>query len=130
MATSDPSRQSSVNPHAQAETPEPPVSLEDVGNALLEEARGGSGRAARTLTPTSGGPLKQTLIALTSEAELSEHTAPGPASIVVWEGRAVLVADGHETPVEAGTWAPIPEEKHSLRAEGDVIALLTVVPNP
>lgn len=110
-------------------TPEPPVDLEEVGRSLLEEARS-NGRAAVTLTPSTGGPLKQTLLALTEGSHLSEHTAPGPATIQVLRGSTRLNSEVGDAELEAGTWAPLPRERHSLHALEDVVALLTVVPNP
>lgn len=110
-------------------TPEPPVDLEEVGRSLLDEAQG-NGRAAVTLTPSTGGPLKQTLLALTEGAELSEHTAPGPATIHVLRGTARLRSEVGDAELAEGSWAPLPRDRHSLHAVVDMVALLTVVPNP
>ena len=121
----------SQNPNVEERTPETPVGLDELGRKLLDEAGGNdNGRAALTLTPSQGGPLKQTILAIRAGNQLAEHTAPGPASIHVLEGAATLLVGGDETSLATGTWAPIPLQKHALRAEEDCVALLTVVPNP
>ena len=120
----------SANENVNARTPTPPVDLADIGAKLMSEARERSGRSAVTLTPSDGGPLKQTLVALCAGSELTEHPSPGPAAIHVLQGSGTLTWHGEELRVTAGTWAPIPLEKHGLSADEDLLALLTVVPNP
>lgn len=121
----------SENPNVEQRTPDSPVVLEELGRSLLDEAdQNDNGRAALTLAPSPGGPLKQTVLALRAGHELGAHTAPGPASIVIIEGAATLVIGSEETSLSTGTWAPIPREQHSLRADEDTVALLTMVPNP
>jgi quercetin dioxygenase-like cupin family protein len=118
----------SENPNVAERTPTGPQRLEELGAQVLDEARGhGNGRSALTLTPGEGGPLKQTLLGIRAGEELAEHPTPGPASIHVLTGRATLTVDGQEQQLEAGTWAPIPRQRHGLRADDDVVALLTVV---
>lgn len=108
-------------------TPEGAFDLDAAGTELLQQASDGSGRAARTLTPGGGAPLKQTLLALTTDTELAEHHSPGPASLTVVRGRAVLSwGDGERLSVPAGHWAAIPDEPHALRAQDDAVILLTV----
>jgi len=120
----------SQNANVADRTPQPPVNLNEVGAKLMSEAREhDAGRSAVTLTPSDGGPLKQTLIALCAGAELSEHPSPGPAAIHVLTGTGTLTHGGEELSISAGSWAPIPLEKHGLRADEDLLALLTVVPN-
>ncbi|MGZ4317393.1 MAG: cupin domain-containing protein [Gaiellaceae bacterium] len=104
-----------------------PVDLLEVARELLDEARrSDAGRAARTLTPGAGKPLKQTLLALKAGASLQEHVAPGPATIQILTGEASLTSEGKTTPLLAGEWASIPEATHSLEATADLAALLTV----
>ncbi|MFA9447115.1 cupin [Egicoccus sp. AB-alg6-2] len=119
--------QSSDNPNVEERTPKPPVDLEAVGAELMQEARDKSGRSAVTLTPSDGGPLKQTLIALCAGEELTEHPSPGPAAIQVISGTGSLTHGGASTRLTPGTWAPIPLDKHGLAAEDDLLAILTVV---
>lgn len=121
----------SENPNVEERTPDSPVSLGELGSSLLDEAKANdNGRAALTLTPSLGGPLKQTVLALRAGHELAEHPAPGPATIHVLQGTARLIAGGGETSLSAGVWAPVPQERHALRADDDTVAILTVVPNP
>ena len=120
----------SDNPNVEERTPEPPVDLVGLGQKLLGEARESSGRSALTLTPSEGGPLKQTLIALCAGTELTEHPSPGPATIHVIEGRGTLRCGDETLEVAAGQWAPIPLDQHGLTADEDLVAMLTVVPNP
>ncbi|HSK24063.1 MAG TPA: cupin domain-containing protein [Egicoccus sp.] len=117
----------SDNPNVNERTPTPPVDLAEIGQQLLGEARESSGRSAVTLTPSDGGPLKQTLIALTAGSELTEHPSPGPAAIHVLEGAGTLRWGDESSRLIAGQWAPLPLDKHGLSAEEDLVALLTVV---
>jgi quercetin dioxygenase-like cupin family protein len=117
----------SENPNVLDRTPEPPVQLDELGAELLDEARGhANGRSALTLTPAEGGSLKQTLLAIQAGQELSEHPAPGPATIHILVGAATLTGGGEEQRLGTGAWSPIPLENHGLRAEEDLVALLTV----
>jgi quercetin dioxygenase-like cupin family protein len=119
----------SQNPNVAERTPGSPVELSAVGDRLLDEARANAnGRSAVTLTPSEGGPLKQTLLAIAGGRELAEHPAPGPSSIQIVRGAGVLTCDGNELRLTAGQWAPVPLERHTLRAEEDLVALLTVAP--
>ncbi|MDX1620672.1 MAG: cupin domain-containing protein [Nitriliruptorales bacterium] len=119
----------STNPNVEERTPDAPVDTRRVGERLLSEAdQNGNGRAAVTLTPTSGGPLKQTLLALQADHELSEHTAPGPATVLVLRGSVVLRVGEDGTTLDEGQWSAIPREKHTLRAVDDTVCLLTVAP--
>jgi quercetin dioxygenase-like cupin family protein len=59
---------------------------------LLERvAAAPAGRAALTLVPGSGAPLKQTLLAFRGGVQLAEHDAPGAATLQVLRGRVRLV---------------------------------------
>jgi quercetin dioxygenase-like cupin family protein len=117
----------SDNPNVAERTPEMPARLEELGSRLLDEARSQSnGRSAITLTPSDGGPLKQTLIAVQAGSELQEHPAPGPSSIFVLSGSGTLTSGDGEVALESGCWAPVPTEPHRVRANDDLVALLTV----
>jgi quercetin dioxygenase-like cupin family protein len=117
----------SGNPNVEDRTPRAPVELAELGRRLLDEARVHSnGRSALTLTPSDGGPLKQTLLAIRAGRVLDDHPAPGPATIHVLEGVATVTGEEDQR-LEAGHWAPIPRDPHGVRAEEDLVALLTVV---
>lgn len=119
--------------HAERREPEEPQGAFDLvagARELLAQAGGlAAGRAARTLTPGAGAPLKQTMLALLEGRELDEHQTPGPATIQVLSGRATLRTRDTELELSEGQWASIPAELHDVRAETDVALLLTVV-NP
>lgn len=105
------------------------VDLRAAGDELLASASTRpNGRAARTLTPGAGTALSQTLLALTAGNELQEHVAPGPATLQVLAGHAVVTAGGDTVEIAAGQWSVIPPRPHGLRAEQDLVALLTVAP--
>ena len=107
--------------------PEGAFDLLDAARGLLEQAGGlAAGRAARTLTPGAGTPLKQTLLALTASQGLEEHQAPGPATLVVLVGDAVLRTADSELELGPNHWAAIPPSPHELRATTDVVVLLSV----
>lgn len=107
-----------------------PLDLNEAARELLDAARNsGSGRAATTLASGAGAPLSQTLLALTAGAVLAEHTAPGPATLQIIVGKALLVADGESAPMMVGEWMALPTSEHSLEAMEDFVALLTVAPS-
>jgi quercetin dioxygenase-like cupin family protein len=115
------------NPNVVERTPAFPARLEELGARLLEEARSQSnGRSALTLTPSEGGPLKQTLLAIRAGSDLQEHPAPGPSSILVLSGSGTLSSGEGDVALEAGYWAPVPTEPHRVHADDDLVALLTV----
>lgn len=108
-------------------TPEGAFDLLAAADELLGEARAQqAGRAARTLTPGEGAALKQTMLALLDGRELSDHRAPGAATLIMLRGGAVLSWQGHEVTLGEGHWAAIPPAVHAVRAHGDAVLLLTV----
>lgn len=116
---------------ASTRTPATPVGAFDLHAAadqLLDEARAprGAGRAARTLTPGDGAPLKQTLLALQAGRQLAEHRAPGAATLMVLRGRATLTWEDQAVALAQGHWTVIPTTTHAVRAEDDAVMLLTV----
>lgn len=93
----------------------------------LERARASSTqRSAETVYGGHEHMLRQTLIALHSGAELSEHENPGEATVLVLRGRVRLNAEGESWEGMAGDLLIIPGSKHSLVALEDSAALLTV----
>lgn len=118
--------------HADRRDPEQPDGAFDLAagaHALVEQAGElAAGRAARTLTPGEGAPLKQTLLALTAGQQLAEHQAPGPATIQAILGEVSLRTADTELSLRQGEWAAIPPVTHDLLATTDAVVLLTVVP--
>lgn len=116
--------------HAERREPSPPTGALDLaaeGQGLLEQARGqAAGRAARTLTPGGGALLKQTLVALDGGRHLDEHTAPGPATILVLSGQITLRVSDTTLPIAEQGWAQLPTEAHSVSADQSAVLLITV----
>ncbi len=116
--------------HAARRGPEQPeggIDLAGAARELLEQAHGlAAGRAARTLTPGAGAPLKQTLMAIAAGQRLEEHRAPGSATLQVLFGDVTLRTGDDELPLHQGHWAVIPPATHDLRADADTVVLLTV----
>lgn len=116
--------------HAERRDPAQPAGAFDLLEAargLLEQAAGlAAGRAARTLTPGAGTPLKQTLLALAEGQGLDEHQAPGPATLQVLVGEVVLRTGDTRLPLGQHHWAVIPPAPHELHATTDAVVLLTV----
>jgi len=67
-----------------------------LGRELPQRARAGSGRAADTVFGGHEQSLRQTVIAFTEGAALSEHESPGEATLLVLSGRVRLTADKDE----------------------------------
>lgn len=120
--------------HAARREPMTPEGALDLGataeELLTQAAELAAGRAARTLTPGAGSPLKQTLVALTEGTRLADHRAPGPASLQVIVGSVTMGYEGTAVDLQAGQWAAIPDRTHDLSAVTDAVVLLTVAPNP
>ena len=105
------------------------VDLSPLGAELLDKAKAaGSGRAADTVVGGTGHALRQTVLALVSGAELSEHESPGEATLQVLRGEVRLSGDdGQSEALSEGQLSIIPANRHSLQAETDAVVLLTVV---
>jgi quercetin dioxygenase-like cupin family protein len=85
-----------------------------------------SGRAADTVYGGHRHLLRQTVIALASGRELSEHESPGEATVHVLVGRVRLNGNGHVWEGLPGDLLVIPPSRHSLEALEDSVVLLTV----
>jgi quercetin dioxygenase-like cupin family protein len=102
------------------------VDLARLGAQLLDDAAGqATQRAARTLPHPVDG-LRQTVMALLDGQQLAEHESPGAASLLVLRGKVQLVAGEESVTLRELESCPIPDRRHSLRAEEDSVVLLTV----
>lgn len=102
-------------------------SLDATAREHLERARTSStGRSATTIYGGHEQTLRQTLIALTAGAQLTEHENPGEATLLVLHGRLRLHSGPDAWDGRDGDLLVIPQARHSLEALGDSAALLTV----
>lgn len=104
------------------------TSLSSIAEEELKAACGAaSGRSARTIHGGHDRSLRETVIALLSGRELSEHESPGEATLQVLRGRVRLISgeDIWEGGVEE--LVIIPDARHALVALEDAVVLLTVV---
>lgn len=86
-----------------------------------------SGRAAETVYGGHEKALRQTVIALTGGAELTEHENPGEATVLVLSGRVKLSSIDVEWEGRRGDLLAVPAVRHSLLALEDSSLMLTVV---
>lgn len=104
------------------------VSLTDLASEKLAEAKQShSGRAAHTIHGGHGHELRQTVLALLADHDLSEHDSPGEATLQVLRGRVRLTTGGDAWEGKAGEYLAIPPERHALHAIEDSVVLLTVL---
>lgn len=96
-----------------------------VGEHLAKAASSEHGRSAHLLLHE--GPLRQTVIALTSGSALDEHNAPVAATLQVLAGAVRITAGSGDTTLGTGGLAAIPQERHGLTALADSVVLLTTV---
>lgn len=107
------------------------VNLPQLADTLLASAREStSRRAAHTVFGGRDRIMRQTLVALTADAELGEHDSPGEATLFVLNGHVVLrtAGDGGAVALRAGDHIDIPAERHAVDAVVDSVFLLTAVP--
>ena len=119
----------SSRPHPESERPlrGPLQSFDlaaEVARLCEEKARQGGRRNAITLR--KGGNLSVVLLVMKEGDRLDEHSAPGPMTLSVHEGRIRFSAADEE--VEAGTLLACDAGvRHSVEAVGDAVCLLNVV---
>ena len=103
------------------------TSLEALAREHAEiAASASSGRSAHTVYGGHEQALRQTLIALTAGASLSEHENPGEATIQILHGRIRLRAGTDTWDGRGGDLIVIPQARHSLDAVENAVVLLTV----
>jgi quercetin dioxygenase-like cupin family protein len=102
-------------------------SLEAQARELLAQAASSpGGRTAQTVMGGHERVLRQTVIAMISGAELSEHANPGEATVYVLRGRVRLAAGGEAWEGRDGDLLVVPDGQHSLVALADSAVLLSV----
>jgi quercetin dioxygenase-like cupin family protein len=121
----------SSRPHPESERPlrGPLQSFDlaaEVGRLRGEKAWQGGRRNAITLR--KGGGLSVVLLVMKEGDRLDEHSAPGPMTLSVHEGRIRFSAADEEVEAEAGTLLACDAGVcHSVEAVGDAVCLLNVV---
>jgi quercetin dioxygenase-like cupin family protein len=99
--------------------------LQKAGEELLATAHESTdGRSSRAVV--HGDRMRAVLMALVNGTGLGEHEAPPAATFQVVSGRARLIAGDQVWEVPAGAVVPIPQERHSVETDEDVVILLTV----
>jgi quercetin dioxygenase-like cupin family protein len=89
-------------------------------------AAAASGRSAATVHGGHENVLRQTVIAMNSGVELSEHENPGEATVLVLAGRVELRALDVSWEGRTGDLLVVPDGRHSLHALENSTVLLTV----
>jgi len=94
---------------------------------LLETARAPeNGILSQTLQ--NDDRTKLILFAFSAGQELSAHTAPFPATLVFLRGQAVLKLGNDDQQAREGTFVYMPPNlEHGIRAQSEVVLLLTMV---
>lgn len=93
---------------------------------LREEKEWREGRR-NAITLRKGGGLNVVLLAMRAGDKLEEHSAPGPISLAVREGRIRFTAE--DAAIEAGPEALLTCDtgvRHSVEALSDAVCLLTI----
>lgn len=102
-------------------------SLEATAHEHLDRARASStGRSSTTVYGGHEQTLRQTLVALTGGAHLTEHESPGEATLLVLTGRVRLHCGDESWDGRDGDLIIIPQARHGLEALEDSAVILTV----
>ncbi len=101
--------------------------IDELADELQAKAgRSPAHRAAHTLIAGTA-PLRETVIALSAGAHLSEHENPGYATLHVLRGEARLVAGPDAWALPEAAHVVVPDMRHSVEAVSDTVFLLSVV---
>ena len=93
---------------------------------LREEKEWREGRR-NAITLRKGGGLSVVLLAMRAGDRLEEHSAPGPISLIVREGRIRFTSEGEAIEVGPETVLTCDAKvRHSVEALSDAVCLLTV----
>lgn len=104
------------------------ISLTALASEKLAEAgKTHSGRAAHTIHGGHTHELRQTVLALLADHDLSEHDSSGEATLQVLQGHVRLTINGDAWEGKAGDYVAIPAERHALHAVEDSVVMLTVL---
>ena len=93
---------------------------------LMDIARTATARRAGS-TIFHGDGLRQTMVALLQDAELSDHESPAEAFIHVLQGKVTVNGNGRSWDILMGQLQPVPPERHSVTALEDTVLTITVL---
>ena len=94
---------------------------------LAEAKQSHSGRAAHTIHGGHSHELRQTVLALLADHDLSEHDSPGEATLQVLQGHVRLTTADDSWEGKVGDYVAIPRTRHGLHAVEDSVVMLTVL---
>jgi quercetin dioxygenase-like cupin family protein len=103
------------------------ISIEALARQQLAAAVAASnGRAADTVYGGHEKVLRQTVMAMKSGTQLSEHQNPGDATVFVLQGLLRLRSGANSWEGKPGDLLIVPDGLHSLEADEDSTFLFTV----
>ncbi|MFV1963478.1 MAG: cupin domain-containing protein [Acidimicrobiia bacterium] len=104
----------------------PPTEALDLATLITPTEKG---IASRVLARSGGGNV--TLFAFDAEQELSEHTTPFDAFVIVLEGELVMTIGGEPVPATPGTIVRMPANvPHAVHAPEPSKMLLVMLREP
>lgn len=107
------------------------MSLTEASREQLNAARKSAhGRSSVAAVGGESRLLRQIVMAFVAGSGLSEHRAPGDATLQVLSGRVRLAVGSDHCEGKAGDLLPIPVERHVLEALEDSVVLLTIALRP